>query len=165
MEHPKEKRLDRQNGCPINYHLFNLMTIAHADLSEQQRERLAPHLTLRGVALRNYNFLRIRTLLFELFGAPRSSLEKPSFRPTNQQRTFYSQDYGDLDGSSGYWATEEETGQAGFVQEFEDTFWVHDEASDAWVARHFKGGRRLIKGSRKRKRKASKRWKRSTLSL
>ena len=52
------------------------------------------------------------------------------------------QDYGALDGSAGYWAVEEETGQEGFVQEFEDTFWVHDEASDAWVARHFKGGRK-----------------------
>ena len=59
------------------------------------------------------------------------SLENRSFRPTNKPRAFYVQDYGDLDGSTGYWATEEETGKEGFVQEFEDTFWVHDEASDA----------------------------------
>ena len=39
------------------------------------------------------------------------------------------------------------------MQEIEDTFWVHDEASDAWVARHFKGGRRLVKCSRQGKRK------------
>ena len=40
---------------------------------------------------------------------------------------------------------DEETSQEGFVQEFVDIFWVHAEASDAWVARHFKGGRRLTK--------------------
>ena len=50
---------------------------------------------------------------------------------------------GELEGSTGYWVADAETGQEGFVQEFEDIVWVHDEASDAWVAQHFKGGRRL----------------------
>ena len=93
------------------------MTIVRADLTEQQRERLTSHLTLRGIALRDYTCDLIRTALLELLCAPRSSLENPSFRPTNQQRTFYAQDYGDLDGSTGYWAAEEETGQKGLVQE------------------------------------------------
>ena len=53
--------------------------------------------------------------------------------------------YGDLGGCSGYWAAEGEIGHEGFFKEFEDTFWVHDEASDVWVARHFKGGRKLIR--------------------
>ena len=30
------------------------------------------------------------------------------------------------------------------MQEFEGTFWVHDDASGAWVARRFRGGRRLV---------------------
>ena len=43
-----------------------------------------------------------------------------------------------------------------FVQEFDDIFWVHDEVSDAWIARRFKGGRRLTKGPRKGRRKGTK---------
>ena len=59
----------------------------------------------------------------ELFCAPRSSMANPSFRPANQQKTFYVHDYGDLDGSTGYWETEEETGQEGVVHNSQDTFW------------------------------------------
>ena len=87
------------------------MTIVQADLTEQQRERLTAHLALRGIALRDYTVGLIRTSLLELVCAPRFSLENPSFRPTNQRRACYVQDYGDLDGSTGHWAVEEETGQ------------------------------------------------------
>ena len=62
-----------------------------------------------------------------------------------RRRPFLVQEYGELEGSTGYWAADEETGQEGFVQEFEDIFWVHDEAADPWVARLCKGGRRLTK--------------------
>ena len=140
------------------------MTIVQADLTEQQRERLTPHLALRGIALRDYTFNLFRTLFLELFCAPRSSLENPSIRPTNQQRTFYVQDYGDLGGSTGYWAAED-TRQVGVVQEFEDTFWVHDETSDAWVPRHLNGGRRWSKVQEKGNRKRLQRWTRSTSSF
>ena len=87
------------------------MTIVHADLTEPQRERLTAHLSIRGIPLPDNTFDRIRTSLLKLFSAPSSSLENPSFRLYNQQRTFLVQDYGDLDGNAGYWATEEETGQ------------------------------------------------------
>jgi hypothetical protein len=36
-----------------------------------------------------------------------------------------------LEGSTGYWAADEDTGQEGFVQEIEDILWVHDEVADA----------------------------------
>ena len=81
---------------------------------------------------------------------------KPFLSPTNQQRTVYVHYDCDLDRGTGYWAVEEEIGQEGFVQEFEETVWVHEEASDAWVARHFKGGRRLLTGSKRGKRKGSR---------
>ena len=88
--------------------------------------------------------------------APRSSLDNPSFRPSNQQTTFLVQDYGELEGSTGYWAAEEETGQESLVQEFEDIFWTHDEVVDDWIARRFTGARRLTKGPRKGRRKGAK---------
>jgi len=40
--------------------------------------------------------------------------------PTNNE--LFVQDYGELEGSTGYWAANEETGQKGFVQEFADMF-------------------------------------------
>ena len=60
------------------------------------------------------------------------------FAHQTNHEPFFVQDYGELEGSTGYWTADEETGQEGFVQEFEDIFWVHDEAADAWVARHYK---------------------------
>ena len=73
------------------------MTIAQADLIEQQRDRLTSHLAIRGIALQNYTFDHIRQRFLELVGAPRSSLENPSFRPSNQQRTFLVEEYGELE--------------------------------------------------------------------
>ena len=117
-----------------------MLTIVQADLTETQREMLTSHLAIRGIPLQNYTFDLIRTALLELFCAPRSSLDNHSFRPSNQQKTFLVQAYGELEGSPGYWAAEEETGPEGFVQEFEDIFWTHDEVADDWIARRFKGG-------------------------
>lgn len=56
---------------------------------------------------------------------------------------FFVQYYRELEVRTGYWAADEEIGQEGFVQSISDIVWVHDEAADAWVARHFQGGRRL----------------------
>ena len=98
------------------------MTILQVDLTEQQREILTSHLAIRGIPLQSYTFDLIWSAFLELFCAPRSSLDNPSFRPSSQPRTFLVQCYGELEGSTGYWAVEEETGQEGFVQEFEDIF-------------------------------------------
>ena len=106
--------------------------------------------------MRNFTFDLISTELLEVFCAPRYSLHNPSFRPSNQQRTCFVHDYGAMEGTTGYWDIEEETGHGGFVHEFEDIFWVHDEGSDVWAARHVKGGRRLNKDFRKGKRKGAR---------
>ena len=78
--------------------------------------RDSSHLAVRGLPLRSHMFELINTAFLKLFCAPRSSLGNPSARPSNQQRTFLVQYYGELEGSTGYWAAEEETGQEGFVQ-------------------------------------------------
>jgi hypothetical protein len=141
----QHKIMSHRDNFPLSDHLFTLMTIVQADLTEPQRERLTSHLAIRGIPLQNYTFDLIRTAFLELVCAPRSSLDNPSFRPSSQQKTFLVQEYGELEGSTGYWAVEEDTGQEGFVQEFEDIFWTHDEVADAWVARRFKCGSRLTK--------------------
>ena len=101
----------RKDNFPLSDHLFTLMTLVQADLTEQQRERLTSHLATYGIPLQNYTFDLIRTACLKLFCAPRSSLDNPSFRPSSQQETFLVQAYGGLEGSTGYWAAEEETGQ------------------------------------------------------
>ena len=82
-----------------------------ADLAEQQRERLTSHLAIRGIPLQSYKFEIIAITFSEFVCAPRYYVDNPSFRPSNQQRTFFVQDYGELEGATGYWATEEEIGQ------------------------------------------------------
>ena len=52
---------------PINDNLFSLMVTVQADLSEQQREKLSAHMTMRGVRLQNCIFDQIRECMIELF--------------------------------------------------------------------------------------------------
>ena len=56
-----------RDNFPLSDHLFSLMTIAQADLAEQQRERLTSHFAIRGIPLQNYTFDLIRTAFLELF--------------------------------------------------------------------------------------------------
>ena len=112
--------LDREKkrhveSFPINDNLFALMVTVQADLSEQQREKLSAHMTMRGVQLQNYTFEQIRECMIELFCVPRSALENPSYRVSGQGRTFAVMDYGEIEGSTGYWAECEETGEEGFL--------------------------------------------------
>ena len=88
------RRAVHRDNFPLSDHLFTVMTIVQADLTEQQRERLTSHLAIRGIPLQNYTFDLIRTAFLELFCAPRSSLDNPSFHPSNQQKTFLVQEYG-----------------------------------------------------------------------
>jgi hypothetical protein len=82
------RRVVHRDNFPLSDHLFTLMTTVQADLTEPQRERLTSHLAIRCIPLQNYTFDLIRTAFLELFCAPRSSLDNPSFRPSNQQKTF-----------------------------------------------------------------------------
>ena len=68
---------------PINDNIFALMVTVQADLSEQQRENMSAHMTMRGVQLQDYSFEKVRECMIELFCAPRSALENPSFRVNN----------------------------------------------------------------------------------
>ena len=42
-----QRRRTHRDQFPLSDHLFSLMTIVQADLTEQQRERLTAHLALR----------------------------------------------------------------------------------------------------------------------
>ena len=129
------ERRRHADSFPINDNLFALMVTVQADLSEQQREKLSAHMSLRGIMLQAYTFEQIRECLIELFCAPRSSIENPSYRVSGQGRTFAVLEYGEIEGSMGYWAECEETGEEGFLHEFEDCFWTYDEEGCFWISR------------------------------
>ena len=119
--HDREKQRHLRS-FPINDNLFALMVTVQADLSEQQREKLSAHMTMRGVRLQDYTFEQTRECMVELFCVPRSALENPSYRVNSQGRSFAVLDYGELEGTTGYWAECEETGEGGFLAEYDDCF-------------------------------------------
>ena len=55
------RRAVHKDNFPLSDHLFTLMTIVQADLTEQQRERLTSHLSIRGIPIQKYTFDLIRT--------------------------------------------------------------------------------------------------------
>ena len=93
-----------------------------------------------------------------------------------QRRYFLVLEEGELEGTDGYWAQDDEDGAEGFLDALEDVFWVYDDADYTWYQRRFqgrqtrrgkgkgkregkgkgKGGRRFFR-SRKRPRKEEKR--------
>ena len=90
------RRAVHRDNFPLSDHLFTLMTIVQADLTEQQRERLTSHLAIRGIPLPNYTFDLIRTACLELFLHSEILIRQsffPSFQPAK-----------DLPGS-GIWRT------------------------------------------------------------
>ena len=110
LEWYEREKTRHSRSFPINDNLFALMVSVQADLSEQQREKLSAHMTMRGIQLQDYTFHQIRDCMIELFCVPRSALENPSYRVNNQGRSFTVLDYGELEGSTGYWVECEETG-------------------------------------------------------
>eukprot|EP00971_Amphidinium_carterae_P301837 5996630-Amphidinium_carterae.1 len=77
---------------------------------------------------------------------PKSSIENPSWgQQVAGQRSFLFIQQGECFGTSGYWVEDDYTGEEGFLEEFSDTFWVHDEEQSFWIQRRF-GGRAMRKG-------------------
>ena len=59
-----QKRRAHRGQFPLSDHLCTLMKIVQGDITEQQRERLTSHLTIRGIPLQSYTIDLIRTALF-----------------------------------------------------------------------------------------------------
>merc|ERR1712026_613740 len=122
--------------------------MGNPDFGAQNSSMKASHMTVRGVVVQEYTFDALREAFIELFCAPKSGLDNPSFRTTGQGRSFCVQDYGECEGQYGYWVQDDETEEEGFGPEFEDVFWTFDEQSEAWISHRFKH-RRLKKGKGK----------------
>ena len=44
-----------------------------------------------------------------------------------------------MEGSTGYWVEDDETGEVGFIPEFEDVFWTFDDTHEVWASKYFRG--------------------------
>ena len=126
---------------PLNDNLFALTVVVLADLQEAQRERFSSTMSLRGLTISDYSFEAVRDVMLELFCAPKSSIDNPSLRTVQTVRSFCVLDDGELDGQNGYWVEDDETGEEGFLPEFEETFWVYDDEADVWASHRFHGRR------------------------
>eukprot|EP00971_Amphidinium_carterae_P044141 868599-Amphidinium_carterae.2 len=106
-----------RNAFPIGNNLQALMMIVMADLKEQQRELLMATLYQRNIVLD----MLIPNQLTEVM---RASIENPSWgQQMSGQRSFLVIQQGECFGTSGYWVEDDETGEEGFLEEFQDTFW------------------------------------------
>ena len=151
-----QKRLHMQK-FPFSDNLFTLIFIINSDLDEVQRTTLTQHLNLRGLKMPQYSWDDVRTLYMELLVNPRTELDDPNVRPRNDfkggNRTFIVEEVGDIEGVTGYWAVDEETGIQGFLDEFSDCFWTMDSDNPqdfTWSVRSFRG-RTLQRGKGKGK--------------
>ena len=55
-----------------------------------------------------------------------------------------------LENQYGYWAEDDETGESGFLQAFDNAFWTFDDEAEAWAVRRFQG-RKVRRGAPKGK--------------
>ena len=110
---------------PSSDNLTTLMFTVACDLSEAQRERLTSSLSPQGVDVTAYTYKAVRAVFVDLFCTPKSSMENPSFRVNKHtgstSRTFIAEDF--VEDEFGLWATDEATGEQGYVDDEGSCFW------------------------------------------
>ena len=97
-----------------------------------------------------------------------TAVDNPMMQPSGmaQRRSFLVLDEGELEGTDGYWAEDDEDGAEGFLDALENVFWVYDDADYTWNQRRFQGRQtRRGKGKGKRKGKRKGRGGRKVLQI
>ena len=92
----------------------------------------------------------LRDIFIDMFCNPRTAVDNPLLNDTGHggRRSFIVIDEGELDGSFGFWAEDEDDGAEGFLDAHEDKFYIYDEQNELWFQRRFQG-RRSRKGKGK----------------
>ena len=127
-----------------------LIFISTADLSQDQRQSLTSIMTHRNRTMDQYRVGELRETFIEMFCTVKTAVGNPMMNPSESggRRAFLVLEEGDLDGSFGYWAEDEEDGAEGFLDALEDVFWIWDDNDYSWFQRRFQG-RRTRKGKGK----------------
>ena len=78
-----------------------------------------------------------------MFCTPKTAVDNPMMQPSGmpQRRSFLVLDEGELEGTDGYWAEDDEDGGEGFLDALEDVFWVYDDADYTWYREGSKADR------------------------
>ena len=137
---------------PLSPNLIALIFFSTADLSQDQRQSLTSIMTHRNRTMDQYRVGELRETFIEMFCTVKTAVDNPMMNPSGSggRRAFLVLEEGDLDGSFGYWAEDEEDGAEGFLDALEDVFWIWDDNDYSWFQRRFQG-RRTRKGKGKGK--------------
>ena len=148
------RRTEQRQRFPLSENLSALIFVSLADMTQDQRNTLTSIMTHRGRTLDQYNVQELRDLFLEMFCTTRTAVDNPMMQPSGmaQRRSFLVLDEGELDGTTGYWAEDDDDGAEGFLEALEDVFWVYDDVEYTWYQRRFQG-RRTRRGKGKGKRK------------
>ena len=150
----ENRRQVQRQAFPLGENLLALIFVSLADLSQDQRNTLTSIMTHRGRTLDQYNIQELRDLFLEMFCTTKTAVDNPMMQPSGmaQRRSFLVLEEGELEGTDGYWAEDDEDGAEGFLDALEDDFWVYDDADYTWYQRRFQG-RQTRRGKGKGKRK------------
>ena len=145
-------RQQHRDLFPLSPNLIALIFISTADLSQDQRQSLTSIMTHRNRTMDQYRVGELRETFIEMFCTVKTAVDNPMMNPSGSggRRAFLVLEEGDLDGSFGYWAEDEEDGAEGFLDALEDVFWIWDDNDYSWFQRRFQG-RRTRKGKGKGK--------------
>ena len=146
-------RQQHRDLFPLSPNLIALIFISTADLSQDQRQSLTSIMTHRNRTMDQYRVGELRETFIEMFCTVKTAVDNPMMNPSGSggRRAFLViEEEGDLDGSFGYWAEDEEDGAEGFLDALEDVFWIWDDNDYSWYQRRFQG-RRTRKGKGKGK--------------
>ena len=145
-------RQQHRDLFPLSPNLIALTFISTADLSQDQRQSLTSIMTHRNRTMDQYRVGELRETFIEMFCTVKTAVDNPMMNPSGSggRRAFLVIEEGDLDGSFGYWAEDEEDGAEGFLDALEDVFWIWDDNDYSWFQRRFQG-RRTRKGKGKGK--------------
>ena len=153
-QYQENRRQVQRQAFPLGENLLALIFVSLADLTQDQRNTLTSIMTHRGRTLDQYNIQELRDLFLEMFCTTKTAVDNPMMQPSGmaQRRSFLVLEEGELEGTDGYWAEDDEDGAEGFLDALEDVFWVYDDADYTWYQRRFQGRQtRRDKGKGKRK--------------
>ena len=94
------------------------------DLTQDERNTLTSIITHSGRTLAQYNVQELRDLFLEMFCTTCTAVDNPMA----QRSSFLVMDEGEIDGTTSYWAEDEDDG--GFL---------HDDTEYTWYQRRFQG--------------------------
>ena len=144
---------------PISENLVALLFVALADLTQDQRQVLTSLMTHRNLSLSEYRLEQLRDIFLKIFCTTKTSVDNPLLAPSglSGKRSFLVIEEGYLEDSYGFWCEDDDDGTEGFLDAYEDSFWVFDEENESWFQRRFQGRTvRKGKGKGKRRRKGGK---------